>query len=497
MPPAVQPPPPAHALVTLAPGADPGVLGPVRELLFAGGATWLVTLHRDERVADLRARRGVVAVEPDRARRRLGSNDPMLPAQTHLAQIHWTPQRGVRRPLVAVLDTGADGRSPDLRGAIRFDLARSFVDDAPLTDRSGHGTHVAGLIAATTGNGIGVAGVANARLMIVKIADSQGRASTSTLVRGIRAAVAAGAKIINVSFGGTGFSPLEQNAILDARRAGVLVIAAAGNSGQAGNAAAYPGAYRHVLTVAATRTDGQAIVESTRGAQVGLAAPGNRILSTAPHGGFARRTGTSMATAIVSGAAARLLARRPTLDVSQLRSILISSAVDIGAPGRDDATGWGRVDLAAALATAPPFKDGPEPNDDAVQAQRWPELLPGPTAGETAVDATLEQYADGKDDYRVKMAVGDTLQIDVTGSGGSDLDLVVWRPEAPAFVSGPEYARDWLAATALGPGTTETLRYTATEAGVHSVEVQAATGRGAYHVTIRRIAAAPPPPPAP
>ena len=136
MPPAVQPPPPAHALVTLAPGADPGVLGPVRELLFAGGATWLVTLHGDERVADLRARRGVVAVESDRARRRLGSNDPMLPAQTHLAQIHWTPQRGVRRPLVAVLDTGADGRSPDLRGAIRFDLARSFVDDAPLTDRS-------------------------------------------------------------------------------------------------------------------------------------------------------------------------------------------------------------------------------------------------------------------------------------------------------------------------------------------------------------------------
>ncbi len=396
--------------------------------------------------------------------------------------------------MVAVLDTGADGRSADLRGAIRVDLARSFVDDAPLVDRSGHGTHVAGIIAATTGNGLGVAGVANARLMIVKIADAQGRASTSTVVRGIRAAVASGAKIINLSFGGSGFSQLEQNAILDARRAGVLVIAAAGNSGQGGNRREFPGAYRHVLTVAGVGGDGRAISESTRGPQVALAAPGKRILSTAPNGRLARRTGTSMATAIVSGAAARLLSRRPTLDVSQLRSILLSSADDIGPPGRDDDTGWGGLDLAAALATPPPAKDSAEPNDDAGQAKRWPALLPGPAAGETSIDATVEEYVDAKDDYRIAVAVGDTLQIDVTGNGQSDLDLVIWRPGAPAFVPGGGYARDWLAATALGPGTSETLRYTATRAGVHSIEVQAASGRGPYRLTVRRIAAPPPPP---
>ena len=453
-------------------------------------------LRQGGRVADLRSLRGVIAIEPDRERRRLGVNDPLLLAQTHLVQIHWTPHLGARRPLVAVLDTGADGRSADLRGAIRVDLARSFVDDAPLTDRSGHGTHVAGLIAATTGNGLGVAGVSNARLMIIKIADSQGRASTSTLVRGIRAAVASGAKIVNVSFGGSGFSQVEQNTILDARRAGVLVVAAAGNSGQAGPRE-FPGAYRHVLTVAATRADGEAILESTRGPQVALAAPGKRILSTAPRGRFGRRTGTSMATAIVSGAAARLLARRPALDASQLRSILLSSAFEVGAPGRDDATGWGRLDLAAALASPPPAKDGAEPNDDPVQARRWPELLQGPAAGEAAVDATVEEYADAKDDYPVAMRVGDTLQIDVSSRTGVDLDLVVGRPGAPAFVSGPAYARDWLAATALGPGTMETLRYTAIEAGVHSVEVQTAAGRDSYPLTVRRIAAPPPPPPAP
>lgn len=433
-------------------------------------------------------------MEPDRDRRRMGGIDPKVSAQAHLAQIHWSPPDGLRRPLVAVLDTGADGRSVDLRGALRVDLARSFVDDTPLIDRSGHGTHVAGIIAATTGNGLGIAGVANARLMIVKIADAQGRASTSTLVRGIRAATASGAKIINLSFGGSGFSQLEQNAILDARGEGVLVTAAAGNSGQGGNQREYPGAYRHVLAVAGVGGDGQVIPESTRGPQVALAAPGRRILSLAPRGRLARRTGTSMATAVVSGAAARLLSRRPALDVSQLRAILLSSADDVGVPGRDAETGWGQLDLAAALAMRPPAKDGAEPNDDAAQAARWPALLAGPAAGETSVDATVEAYADAKDDYRIAMAAGDTLQLDVVGSAGSDLDLVVWRPGAPAFVPGGTYARDWLAATALGPGTTETLRYTATKPGPHTIEVQAASGRGHYRLTVRRIAAPPPPP---
>jgi subtilisin family serine protease len=397
--------------------------------------------------------------------------------------------------VVAVLDTGADGQSPDLRGAILANRARSFVDDAPLTDTSGHGTHVAGLIAATAGNGIGGAGVANARLVIIKIANAQGQASTATMVRGIRAATASGAKVINVSFGGSGFSQLEQNAIMDARQAGALVVAAAGNSGQLDNGLEYPGAYRHVLTVAATRSDGQAIVESTHGPQVAIAAPGRRVLSTAPKGGFARRTGTSMATGIVSGVAARVFARRPGIDASQVRAILLSSAFDVGASGRDDATGWGRVDLAAALATLPPAKDGSEPNDDAALAKRWPPLLPGSAAGEQIVEGTVEQYADARDDLRIDLAVGDALQLEATGTGGIDPDLVVWKPGAPAFTPGAEYVRDWLAATALGPGATETLKFTAVQAGVHTIEVQAAEGRGAYRLIVRRVPAAPPPPP--
>ena len=397
---------------------------------------------------------------------------------------------------VAVLDTGADGSSPDLRRAIQVNLARSFVDDAPLRDRSGHGTHVAGLIAATTNNGIGIAGVSNARLMIIKIADAQGRATTSTLVRGINAAVAGGAKVINISFGGAGFSQLEQDAILEARRAGVLVVAAAGNSGRLGSPTEYPGAYRHVLTVGATRADGQAIAESTRGPQVALAAPGKQILSTAPGGRFGRRSGTSMATAIVSGAAARLFARRPGIDVSQVHAILVASAFDTGSPGRDDAVGRGRLDLAAALAATRPAKDSQEPNDDAAQARRQPALLAA-AAGEVTVDGSVEGYSDARDDYGVALGVGDVLQVDaLSGASDLDVDLVVWKPGAPVFAPGPGYTRDWLAASALRPGPVETLNYVATEAGTYSVEVQGGGGRGTYRLTVRRTTAPPPPPPA-
>jgi len=468
------------------------------EPLLPGSRTWVVRLRPGVTLRGLRRLPGVADVEPDRVRIRSGRVDPLVEQQTHLRQIAWTPPIGRRRPLIAVLDTGVDGRVRDLRDQIVSDLARSFIDESPaLTDRSGHGTHVAGIIAAASGNGIGVAGIAHARLLIVKVADEQGRATTSTLVRGIRYAVARGARIINLSFGGAGFSKLEQDTILDARRAGALVVAAAGNSGGAGSPREYPGAYRHVLTVAAVRSDGDAILDSTRGPQVAIAAPGKRVFSTLPNGRYGRRTGTSMAAAVVSGAAARLLAVRPGLDPSQLRSILLDSARDVTAPGRDDSTGWGVLDLRAALAAPVPRRDGFEPNDDPPQARRSPELDPGTATGQVTVEANVEQWADPKDDYRVQVAVGDTLEVDVQSHADQDLDLVIWRPRAPAFAPGSGYTRRWLAAAALAPGNSEALSYTATEAGVHTVEVQGTTGRGRYRLTVRRSAAPPALPPVP
>ena len=263
--------------------------------------------------------------------------DPLASAQRHLSQIGWTPPpvRG-RRPLVAVLDTGVDAGAPDLAGAIAPG-GRSFLPgrrDAGV-DPDGHGTHVAGIIAALSGNGIGGSGVAAARILPVVIADGGGNTTTTSLVRGVRYAAARGARVINISFGGRGSSRAEQDAIDSAVRQGALVVAAAGNSGAAGGAE-YPGAYRHVLAVAALGRSGRPIAISARGPQVALAAPGQDLLSTAPRAaagpggaGLVARTGTSMAAAVVSGAAARLLARRPGLSAQRVWAILEETARDV------------------------------------------------------------------------------------------------------------------------------------------------------------------------
>ena len=273
--------------------------------------------------------------------------DPLAAGQAHLGQIGWTPPpRGGARPLVAVLDTGVDPSSPDLAGVVLTGAGRSFVAASPdpTSDPEGHGTHVAGIIAASTGNGVGGSGVAAARILPVTVADASGRTTASALVRGLAYASARGARVINISFGGRGFSKVEQDAIDAAALRGALIVVAAGNTG-GGATPDYPGAYRQVLAVGALGASGRPLNVSARGPQVALAAPGEAILSTAPGGSPALvpRTGTSMAAAVVSGAAARIIAARPGLTAQQVREILETSARDVPPTGPDPGTGAGRA----------------------------------------------------------------------------------------------------------------------------------------------------------
>ena len=201
------------------------------------------------------------------------------PPAPYLTAIRWTPPPGTGpRPLVAVLDTGVDARAPDLAGVVVAGGGRSFVPGSPdpLLDREGHGTHVAGILGAVTGNGIGGAGVGAVRLLPVKIADRTGTATTSSLVSGLHYAVSRRARVINVSFGGAGFSPVEQEAVDEAVHAGALVVAAAGNTGSDGSVRQYPGAYRHVLAVGAVGPDDMPLAGSTRGPAGGDRGAGRR-----------------------------------------------------------------------------------------------------------------------------------------------------------------------------------------------------------------------------
>jgi subtilisin family serine protease len=420
--------------------------------------------------------------------------DPQLPAQRHLSQIGWTPPpaRGPR-PLVAVLDTGVDAGAPDL-AAVIAPGGRSFLPGRPDAgvDPDGHGTHVAGIIAALSGNGIGGSGVAAARILPVVIADGTGTTTTTSLVRGVRYAAARGARVINVSFGGRGYSRAEQEAIDSAVRQGALVVAAAGNSGALGGAE-YPGAYRHVLAVGALGRSGRPIAISSRGPQVAIAAPGQDILSTAPRAvagragdGLVARTGTSMAAAVVSGAAARLIARRPGLSAQQVWAILVETARDVPPAGPDVGSGAGALDLAAALAAAAPPPEDPEPNDDTRLAARTPPLLGGRGPVAAAVSGRVGSHADPRDGFRVVLRAGQTLTAELTGPSGADLDLALWRPGTPGRRRGPAFARIWLSGASLGPASDERLTLTAPAGGVYTLEVQGAGGAARYTLTARR-----------
>jgi len=281
-----------------------------------------------------------------------------------------------------------------------------------------------------------------------------------------------------------------------ARRAGAMVVVPVGNSGRRGGAPDYPGAYRHVVTVGALRRDGRVLPLSGRGPQVALAAPGEKVVSTAagPAAGvgttaLVARTGTSMAAAVVSGAAARVMAARPRLSAQRVRALLEETARDLPPGGRDSASGAGALDLAAALAAPPPPAEDPEPNDDPRQASRSRALL-GAGASSGTVRGRTGSYDDPRDGFRVVLRAGEAVSARLAPEGvtTADLDLALWRPGTPAGSRGPAFARTWLVAASLGPDAAESIDVTAPEDGVYTLEVQGLRGATAYRLSVNRTA---------
>ncbi|RPI86795.1 MAG: peptidase S8, partial [Chloroflexi bacterium] len=222
----------------------------------------------------------------------------------------WELATGSSSVTIAIVDTGIDRTHPDLAGKLVAGIDIANGDTNPQDDH-GHGTHVAGIAAALSNNGRGVAGVSwGARLMPVKVLNAAGSGSQANVAAGIVWATDHGAQIINLSLGSrdesldaSGF-PVLKDAVDYATSAGVIVVAAAGNGG--GNSVMYPAAYPNVIAVGATDSSNTRAGLSNYGPEIDLCAPGISIFSTVP-GGYSSSSGTSMAAPFVSGLASILL----------------------------------------------------------------------------------------------------------------------------------------------------------------------------------------------
>jgi thermitase len=251
---------------------------------------------------------------------------------------------------VGIVDTGIDATHEDLAGRVAAcgAAADGRVAEGECDDVEGHGTHVAGTIGAIAGNGVGVAGVAfGAPLIVCRALDGDGAGTIADIAACIRWVHDRGARVISMSLGGPPSETIAaaaKSAFARGGRSGSLLVAAAGNDGDA--TLSFPAALPQVVSVAAIGPDDQVAPFSNENADVEVAAAGIDVLSARRGGGYVSESGTSMATPHVAAAASLLWAARPTATASAIRAQLDAAVDDLGAPGRDPAYGFGVVNLA-------------------------------------------------------------------------------------------------------------------------------------------------------
>ena len=289
--------------------------------------------------------------------------DPLRSAQWALDALGFESVRAAAARstvTVAVIDTGVDAGHEDLAGTVLPGWDAITGTPRGDSDPYGHGTHVAGVIAALAGNGLGGRGAAaGVRILPVRVLDAAGQGWSSSIADGISWAADHGADVINLSLGGTIPSGVYRAAIDYAVHVrGAVVVASAGNDYENGNPMQYPASDPDAIAVAAHTVSGHRAAFSSTGGYVALSAPGTSILAPCPPAGgictdasgYARLSGTSMAAPFVSAAAALLRGARPDATAEQVRAWLTSTATDAGVPGRDDEFGAGIVDPGRALA---------------------------------------------------------------------------------------------------------------------------------------------------
>jgi subtilisin family serine protease len=300
-------------------------------------------------------------------------NDPNYGLQWALkqAQDHdidapeaWDINTGSSDVIIAVIDTGVDLDHPDLQA--KLVPGYDYVNDDPIPDDDhGHGTHVAGIAAAVSNNGVGIAGVSwGARIMPLKVLDSGGNGNIDDLEDAIYYAVDNGAKVINMSLGAQYSKwpctwPNIETAFNYAVSNDVLLAVAAGNDGQ--NGVNCPAAYDQAMAVGSTTSSDTLSWFSNYGPRLDIAAPGSGIYSTLPvsQGSYGYKNGTSMATPHVAGLAALIWSASPSLSEDQVRNFIQSTADDLGTAGWDQYFGHGRINAWQALDSSVSLQTSP------------------------------------------------------------------------------------------------------------------------------------------
>ncbi|MDH7569866.1 MAG: S8 family serine peptidase [Armatimonadota bacterium] len=345
----------------------------------------------------LRAYGEVEFAEPDRVYApEAVPNDPYYVLQWHLPRIEcpaaWETTAGSAAVTVAILDTGVDGTHPDLVANMAAGW-NVYDGNSNTADVTGHGTNVAGTVAATTNNGLLVAAVAgNCRIMPVRVSDPNGYAASSTIAAGLVWAADHGARVANISYAVTDSATVAAAAQYLQSLGGVTTVAA-GNYGTFDSTPDNP----YVLTVSATDSSDVRYSWSNLGTCVDLAAPGS-VYTTARGGGAVGAVGTSFSAPIVAGVAALMLSVNPSLTGEEVQAILKESADDRGPAGWDPDYGWGRVNAARAVAFSrpditPPAVSFSTPSQGAVLSKT---VTVGAQASDDVAVARLSLYLDGE-----------------------------------------------------------------------------------------------------
>lgn len=370
-------------------------------------------------------------IEPNwKWRAQLVPNDPFWSLQWGPQKIGaewaWNITTGSMDVLVAVVDTGIDWDHPDLV-ANYVPLGYDWVnDDSNPMDDNGHGTHCAGIIAAAINNNLGIAGLAQVRIMAEKSLDREGVGYSNWLANGIIHAVNQGADIISMSWGGYYYSKLIHQAIKFAYDNGVLLVAAAGNEYM--SAKLYPAGYDEVIAVSATDSNDMPASFSNYGDFIELAAPGVNIYSTIWNNRYQYASGTSMAAPHVAGVAALVWSRFPEKSRDWVRMWLRYTANDLGAPGFDIYYGYGRVNARNAVEGSPLAHD--------MAIYNWetpPYVEPEKTA---TINATILNFGESDESnvnvqLRVNNNVVASMNISLIRASESIPISLEWSPTTP------------------------------------------------------------------